>query len=106
LHLQVTNTSTTACNRDLGSAQQELRILSGTTKVWSSDDCANRADAAADQSVRKIQPGGTFDFYIKWGGTSSAANCATGAPVKPGNYSLVARLGTMESKPAPFTVTN
>ena len=105
MHLLVKNASGVACERDLGSAQQELRILSGTTKVWSSDDCSTRADAAAATSVRKIQPGGTFDFYIKWGGTTSSSGCVTGAPVTPGKYSLVARLGTLESKPVAFTVT-
>ena len=105
MHLLVKNSSSVACMRDLGSAQQELRIISGTTKVWSSDDCSTRPDAAAAASVRKIQPGGTFDFYIKWGGTTSSTGCVTGAPVTPGKYSLVARLGTLESKPAAFTVT-
>lgn len=105
MHLLVKNSSSVACLRDLGSAQQELRILSGTTKVWSSDDCSARADAAAAASVRKIQPGGTFDFYIKWGGTTSSSGCVTGAPVTPGKYSLVARLGSLESKPVAFTVT-
>ena len=104
MRLIVKNTSNSACRRDLGSNEQELKILSGTKKVWSSDDCSSRADAAATKVDRKIVPGETLNYFIKWGGTTSSKNCVTGAPVKPGKYQLVARLGTLESKPVAFTV--
>lgn len=104
MRLVVKNSSTTACRRDVGSNEQELKILSGKTQVWSSDDCSSRADAAAATVDRKIVPGETLNYFIKWGGTSSSAKCVTGAPVKPGSYQLVARLGTLESKPTAFTV--
>ncbi|EXG79397.1 hypothetical protein [Cryptosporangium arvum] len=105
MKLTVKNTSNAACRRDVGSNEQELKILSGPTKVWSSDDCSSRADASAAKVDRKIVPGETLNYFIKWGGTSSSKNCVTGAPVKPGKYQLVARLGTLESKPAAFTVS-
>ncbi|GAA3386684.1 hypothetical protein [Cryptosporangium minutisporangium] len=104
MRLVVKNSSSAACRRDVGSNEQELKILSGTAKVWSSDDCSSRADAAAATVDRKLVPGETLNYYIKWGGTTSSKNCVTGAPVKPGKYQLVARLGTLESKPVPFTV--
>ena len=104
MRLVVKNSSAAACRRDVGSNEQELKILSGTTQVWSSDDCSSRADAAAATVDRKIVPGETLNYFIKWGGTTSSKNCVTGAPVKPGKYQLVARLGTLESKPVPFTV--
>jgi hypothetical protein len=104
MRLVVKNSSATACRRDVGSNQQELKILSGRTKVWSSDDCSSRADAAAATVERRIQPGETLNYFIKWGGTTSSKNCVTGAPVKPGKYQLVARMGTLESKAVTFTV--
>ena len=105
MRLVVKNSSTTACRRDVGSKEQELKIVSGKTPVWSSDDCSSRADAAAATVERKIVPGETLNYFIKWGGTTSSKNCVTGAPVKPGKYQLVARPGTLESKPVTFTVT-
>ncbi|GAA0281135.1 hypothetical protein [Cryptosporangium japonicum] len=105
MRLVVKNTSNAACRRDVGSNEQELKILSGATKVWSSDDCSSRADASAAKFDRKIVPGETLNYFIKWGGTTSSKNCVTGAAVKPGQYQLVARLGTLESKPAAFTVS-
>ncbi|SHN00545.1 hypothetical protein [Cryptosporangium aurantiacum] len=104
MRLVVKNSSSDACRRDVGSEEQELKILSGTKPVWSSDDCSSRADSAASSVERKIVPGETLNYYIKWGGTTSSKNCVTGAPVKPGKYQLVARLGTLESKPVAFTV--
>lgn len=104
MRLVVRNASSASCRRDVGSVEQELKILSGTTQVWSSDDCSSRADAAAAKVDRKLLPGETLNYYIKWGGTTSSKNCVTGAPVKPGKYQLVARLGTLESKPVAFTV--
>ncbi|MFI5955466.1 hypothetical protein [Cryptosporangium sp. NPDC051539] len=105
MRLVVKNSSQTACRRDVGSDEQELKIMSGATQVWSSDDCSSRADASAAKVERKIVPGETLNYYIKWGGTTSSKNCVTGAPVKPGQYQLVARLGTLESKAVSFAVS-
>ncbi|TQS40563.1 hypothetical protein [Cryptosporangium phraense] len=104
MRLVVKNSSTAACRRDVGSNEQELKILSGAKQVWSSDDCSSRADAAGATVERKIVPGETLNYYIKWGGTTSSKNCVTGAPVAPGKYQLVARLGTLESRAVTFTV--
>jgi hypothetical protein len=107
--LVVKNASTSACRRDLGADEQELIVQAGTKTVWSSDNCArDRAGPAdaRDGSIRTIVPGEVLNYFVKWGGTSSTTGCATGAPVSPGKYTLVARLGTLRSPAAPFTVTN
>lgn len=108
LRLVVTNTSAVTCKRDLGADEQELLIQSGGKPIWSSDDCVRDRAGAPDASagsVRAIVSGEVLNYYVKWGGTSAAGKCATGAPVAPGKYVLIARLGSLRSAPAPFTVT-
>ena len=37
--LLVKNISNRSCSRDVGADQQELRVVLGAEKIWSSDDC-------------------------------------------------------------------
>lgn len=102
LTLVVTNPGPAPCRTDLGSSQLELRILSGSDRVWSSDDCA--PDGAPEPSV--LQPGQPWAAGLTWSRTRSAPTCPTGEPkADPGTYRLYARLGNRLSAPAVFHLT-
>jgi hypothetical protein len=102
LQLIVRNITKTPCLRDLGATQQELRIMSGATRLWSSDDCQPRE--GSDPQV--IGPGEAKTFNLVWSGKSSVPKCtAPREQVKAGNYQLFARLGTLMSPPTGFQLT-
>ncbi len=99
--LSVTNASTRPCVRDVGSGQQELWVMSGTKKLWSSDHCSPNRGADA----RTLSPGEKRTYWLTWSARTSDAGCPkTHADVGAGAYQLTARLGTLVSKPVPFTI--
>jgi hypothetical protein len=53
LRMRIENTSSKACTRDLGAAQNELTITSGSAHVWSSDDC----NPGGTPQVETLAPG-------------------------------------------------
>ncbi len=102
LFITVKNASSRACTRDLGSLAQELRVMQGTKRIWSSDDCGG----GGTHDVRTLIPGDAQAFYTFWNGRTSAPGCPGGQLVVPaGTYEAVARLGTDLSAPAPFRRT-
>jgi hypothetical protein len=104
--IRIENDADRSCRRDIGGNHRELYLRKGTgaTKLWSSRDCGGPSGS----QVRKLEPGFVTSHYIVWHGRSSAS-CAGGEPtgdqVEPGNYQLVARLGTAFSEPTEITVT-
>ncbi len=99
LFITVKNVSSRACTRDLGSQAQELRVMQGTKRIWSSDDCGG----GGTHDVRTLAPGDEQTFYTYWNGRTSAPGCPGGQLVVPaGTYETVARLGTVLSVPASF----
>ncbi len=102
LKLVVTNASARPCVRDVGATQQELRVMAGKTRVWSSDDCS----ASKGSDPRLFQPGDTRTYYVVWNSKTSAPGCKTPSTlVAPGKYQLLARVGNLTSKPAAFTIS-
>ncbi len=102
LILAVKNSSTRPCTRDLGSDPQEMRVMQGARRIWSSDDCGG----THLHDVRTLPPGDELTFYTFWNGRTSAPGCPAGQAAAPaGTYAAVARLGTDLSAPAPFTRT-
>ncbi len=102
LYLTVGNTTKHPCTRDVGADQQELRIMKGTQRLWSSDDC--NPNHGAD--VRTFRAGDKVSFHLVWAGKSSAPGC-TGARtvLPPGTYQLIGRLGTKLGTPATFRLS-
>jgi len=99
--LAVTNSSTRPCLRDVGSSQQELSVLAGTRKLWSSDHCSPNRGADA----RTLYPGEKRTYWLTWSARTSEPGCPkTRTQVGAGSYQLTARLGTLVSKPVPFTI--
>jgi len=101
LTVSVTNTGKVACKRDIGQAAMSLVVSLGTTRVWSSDDCAPGGQAAVDV----LKPGQVFSSTVDWSRTSSKPGCPSGQPAAvAGSYTLVARNLTLKSVPAPFVL--
>jgi hypothetical protein len=102
--IKLKNVSSRTCTRDIGADMQELRLVQGTTIVWSSDDC--NANAGHDNT--SFAAGKEVSFTLTWAGRVSrtgigAVTCsATAQPPPPGIYQLVARLDKKLS--APFAV--
>jgi hypothetical protein len=99
--IKIKNTSARACSRDIGADVQELRLVQGTSIIWSSDDC----NANTGHDPRSFAPGMQVAFTLKWNGKVSRTGtgtptCSTAAPAPPpGVYQLIARLGQKLSNP-------
>jgi hypothetical protein len=102
VHLVVRNIGSVTCQRDVGANEQELRVMSGTQRVWSSDDC----QPLRGSSVRSLAPGGERVYTLTWSGKDSTPGCTQARKrVQPGQYELVARLGTLMSPRTAFTIS-
>jgi hypothetical protein len=106
--IQIKNTSTRTCDRDIGADMQELRLIDPATKaiVWSSDDCG--ANHGSD--VRSFDPAQVASFTITWqgrrsrGGDNKTVVCDNLAP-EAQVYELVARLDQKTSVPFAVKIT-
>lgn len=107
LTIRFRNVSGRTCERDIGADVQELRVLSGETLVWSSDDCSpnhghNVSTFAANQEAK---------FTLTWAGRVSrsgtgAVTCSAAAPApQPGVYQVVGRLADKVSEPFTLRLT-
>ncbi|MGN2641993.1 hypothetical protein ACWEKT_17955 [Nocardia takedensis] len=99
----ITNISSVACSRDVGSGLQQISVLSldGQRRLWSSTDCY--PDGQPD--VRTLNRGEQAAFQVTWSGSTSQPNCAgERVPVPAGAYSVVAQLGSVRSAAEPFNI--
>ncbi|MFI5780046.1 hypothetical protein [Nocardia sp. NPDC051570] len=102
-HIVVTNISTAACTRDMGSGLQQVWVqsLDGQRRLWASTDC----DQGGPADLRALGGGQQAEFTLTWSGTTSQANCAgERVPVPPGGYAVVAQFGSVHSAPEPFNI--
>ncbi|GHJ46428.1 hypothetical protein Cs7R123_37700 [Catellatospora sp. TT07R-123] len=94
--LLIKNVGKRTCARDVGADLQELRIVDGTTKVWSSDDCGG----PRGHEVRQFPPGHERAYTVIWNGHASSACAKTmkrtpdGPVPDAGDYQLFGRVGT------------
>jgi hypothetical protein len=103
IRLLIRNVSDRSCRRDMGADLQELRIVQGAETRWSSDHCG----PARGSDVRTLAPGDQREFMVTWNGKSSSkcsGGVPSGAPFEPGEYQVIARLGTKHSAPVLLTV--
>jgi hypothetical protein len=96
--MSITNSGSSSCHMDLGSAQQVLTISSGAEQYWSSKDCQT---GGTNQDVT-IKAGQTLTTpSIEWDRTrSSKATCdSSRASVTAGgaSYHLSVEVGNLES---------
>ncbi len=99
--LSVENVSDAKCRRDVGPSALELRVSSGGSKIWSSDDCSP-GGAVREQT---IPPGDSFGQSVQWSRVLSEPGCPTPQdPAPDGEYQVVARNLEIISDPAVFTL--
>ena len=101
LTLVVRNSGSIRCRRDLGSGVVEVRVLSGSDRIWSSDDCST----GRGSDLRTLAPGESRSVQLTWSGRRSQPGC-TGdrAQARAGTYTLVARVGSLTRPGATFTI--
>lgn len=103
--LWIRNDSDRSCYRDVGGDERELYLRqgTGTTRVWSSRDC----QPPTGTELRELPPAFVTKHYIDWNGKASSF-CQGAEPagptVAPGEYELVARLGSAHSEPVQIVV--
>jgi hypothetical protein len=104
IRLVIRNTSDRPCERDVGADRQEIRVMDGDDRIWSSDHCSPEQGSY----VEVLQPGERIDrFWVVWDGRTSAPKCeGDRAVVREGEYSLIARLGDLLSDPVKITVVD
>lgn len=99
----LSNEGTAPCLIDVGEAQRELVITSGSDRIWSSRDCA-----APEAQVREIllSPGTPdVDGALQWARVRSAQGCpADQAAAQPGTYSAALTLGSLAPEPVVFVL--
>jgi hypothetical protein len=97
--LKVTNSSSAACRRDLGSAALELQVKAGTVREWSSDDC----NPGGNPKLVTLQPGDSESVTVTWNRLRSAPGCPDGlGAAPPGAYESIGRAGTLVGGQADF----
>ncbi|WP_040833033.1 lipase chaperone [Nocardia brevicatena] len=99
----ITNISSGACTRDMGSGLQRVAVysLDGKEQLWASTDCY--PDGEPD--VRTLDHGEQAAFTVTWSGSTSQPGCeGDRLPVPAGAYHVVAQLGTVRSAPEPFNL--
>jgi hypothetical protein len=104
LKLQIQNTSSRTCTRDVGSVAEELMIKHGSTKIWSSDDCSSGVPKPHD--VRTFHPGDAVSVTIQWSSYDITTNSckASSTPAPAGSYDLIGRVGTKTGSPKAFEI--
>jgi cytoskeletal protein RodZ len=103
LRMRITNSSTTACKRDIGASANELIVNQGSDRFWSSDDC----NPGGKADVVVLQPGQSYSVSLGWLGRGSKPGCPADQPVaEAGTYNLVGRNGDVMSSPQKFSLTD
>ena len=106
IYLLIKNVSNRTCTRNIGPDLQELRVVQGAEKIWSSDDC----DPPRGNNVHTFQQGLEVSFNIEWNGKLSTScsttvkRTPTGPAPDPGKYQVVGRVGTKLSDGVTLTI--
>jgi hypothetical protein len=90
--MTIKNAGTAPCTRDIGAAATELKITSGSDRIWSSDDC----NKGGKPAVTLLKPGDVKTVVVTWNRKRSkpAAVCI-GADALSGLYKVEGRLGNL-----------
>ena len=80
------------CKRDVGGAADEVRVVSGSTIIWSSDYCS----PGGKPDVRTIGPNDSFSVVVEWDGDVTSSSCpADRLPAPAGVYGVQGRNGSV-----------
>jgi len=103
LGMTITNVGTAACSLDAGSAALEVLVVSGSDRIWSSDDYQD----APQSRVTALSPGeaGMLASSVEWPLQRSAEGCPQDLETAlPGTYQVTARAGDISSEPLAVVV--
>lgn len=93
--VSVINSGKQDCEVDVNQKNFELRVYSGSDKIFSTDHCRQWAPVEAGM----LAPGDKLEWNTSWGGTRTASKCKTTKQLlKPGTYVATAKLD--KAKPA------
>jgi hypothetical protein len=101
LSLKVTNGNKVPCQVNMGTSQMEFLIISGSDRIFSSQDC----QADSTDLVKTIAPGATETANFPWQRNRTVQGCA---PIEAGPgaggayYVFTARLANKTSPKAVF----
>ncbi|WP_248959756.1 hypothetical protein [Sphaerisporangium perillae] len=97
--LTVVNTGRVDCTVDVGPRAVEIRITSGTDRVWSTADCVSGVGA----DLRRLERGVPHVRMVDWDRHRSAPDCRSSRPkAREGTYVAMARLGELRSPKVVF----
>lgn len=98
----LTNGAGVPCVLDLKPANFSLTVVSGTDRIWTTDDCAKWVPSK--KQTLKAQK--AYEFAIEWGVNRSGAGCKQAKGLlQPGTYVATALFGeTLKSRQV-FVVT-
>ena len=99
----ITNISTGACTRDMGSGLQQVWVqsLDGQRRLWSNTDC----DQGGPADMRTLNGGQQAAFTLTWSATTSQPGCAGDrVQVPAGGYAVVTQFGSVRSAPETFNI--
>lgn len=102
LTMSLTNTSTVACNRDLGSGANEITIISGPALIWSTDHC--NPSTAID--IKTLQPSQKISISATFNGTQTSKGCVKHNKATAGTYWAHARNISKNSDGVRFVISD
>lgn len=101
LEMKITNSGSEDCSLNVGTSQQEFKIVSGSDRIFSTTDC--RTDAT--DSDMTLKAGATESARFTWNRLRSAPGCKpVSTKPRPGTYSFTAKLGAVDSDKTNFTL--
>jgi hypothetical protein len=101
LAIVITDVGPRPCVADLSDAQIELRLFSGSARVWGSHDCVVQPGT----SLQTLPVGRPVRRGIRWSGLSSQPKCAgTRLRVGAGTYTLFALFAGQPSAGTVFDI--
>jgi hypothetical protein len=91
--LSLINGSDRTCVVSVTPVNFELKIYSGTDRIWSTDDCP----AAVRMLSRKVEAEGAVEWQLRWDGRRSRTDCRNRPETpRPGTYVATAQLDGAE----------
>lgn len=87
--LSLINGSGETCRIEVAPERFELKVYSGTDRIWSSDDCAGTVERIAE----KVEPEDAVEWTMRWDGRRSREGCRTRPEIpRAGTYFATAQL--------------
>jgi len=88
-HLSLINGAPVTCLVEVTAANFELKIYSGTDRIWSSRDC----DTSVKPVTKRVASQQAVEWKMTWNGRRSKAGCKNRAETpKPGTYFATSQL--------------